>query len=181
MIPEIIKTLSHKNLAKVLTLIELEKRIKEKRISGLPEKRREDKKIFGMPDTFIKLHSLYTFFKLLSPNVVWTENDYNSGRNIIKIISEYANAEYDEWNILSSLFNSINQTKTKIDSMIVHRSHEGTLKKLIIIECKTGNSPLTKNQKAFADCIKRMKSDKVEYKVINIDYQVPEQLALIEK
>lgn len=65
--------------------------------------------------------------------------------------------------------------------MIVHRSHEGTLKKLIIIECKTGNSPLTKNQKAFADCIKRMKSDKVEYKVINIDYQVPEQLALIEK
>ncbi|MFH0904578.1 MAG: hypothetical protein V1854_05255 [Methanobacteriota archaeon] len=163
LISEKIKTLSHKDLAKLLALIELEKHTREK----------------GMfkSDTSAKISSLVTFSNLLFPlNIERTGVDYK----LMITISHYVNAKYDELKILSSVFKSIVETKTVIDSMIVHCSAERTLKKLIIIECKTGNSPLTKNQKAFIDCIKQMKSDKVEYKYINVDYQAPKQLTVSE-
>ncbi len=169
MIPEMIKTLSHKDLAKILTLVELEKDMNSKKTH----------EGFLKDDRFIKILSLNKFSALLFPNMGWKEYDYENRRNIFKTISNYANDKYEELSIMSYVFKSIVQTKTKIDSMIVHY-HERKLNKLIIIECKTGNSPLTKNQKAFVDCIKQIKSDKVEYKVINVDYQAPEQLIVSE-
>lgn len=155
---------SHKDLAKILTLIELEKIFFEKGISSI---------------SAFKISHLNTFKNYFLQNVEWAERDYENRRNTIKIISEYANDKFEEWYLFSSVFNSINQTNTIIDSMIVHY-HGGKLNKLILIECKTGDSVLTKNQKAFIESLKNIKSDKVEYKKIHVDYQTPKQLMVSE-
>lgn len=164
-IPEIIKNLSHKDLAKVLTLVELERGTKRKNV-------------FGFSDLIDRIHSIVTFSRFLIPSDKAKIN-YND-RKYIKTISKYVNAKYEELNLLSSVFKSIVQTKTRIDLMIVHCSEEETLKKIIIIECKTGDAVLSKPQKAFIDCIKQINSDKVEYKVINVGYQAPKQLVVRE-
>lgn len=152
---EIVNTLSHEDLAKVLTLIKLEKK-----------------------------WSLNTFFKNYLRNVEWAEHDYKNRRDEIKIISEHANAKFEKWKIFSSVFNCLypfhsNHPITKIDSMIVHY-HGEKLNKLIIIECKTDDAVLSENQKEYIECLKNIKSDKVEYIKINVDYQLPKQLTVSE-
>lgn len=162
-ISEIVNTLSHEDLAKVLTLIKLEKLYFEK----------EPLYIYLNP---FKYHFLQS--------VEWKEYDYKNKRDEIKIISENANAKFEKWKLFSSVFNCLypfhlNHPITKIDSMIVHY-HERKLNKLILIECKTGDAVLSPNQKAFIECLKKIKSDKVEYKKIIIDYQLPKQLMVRE-
>ena len=154
-ITEIINTLSHKDLAKVLTLIEIEKH--------------------RVLNTSISLNTYSNYFLR---EETWEDYDYDNRRNTIEIISEFANDKFEKWNLFSSVFNCITQTKTKIDSMILHY-HKGMFR-LIMIECKTGKSSLTKNQKAFVECIKQIKSDKVEYKVLYLDYKMPQQLIVNE-
>ncbi len=163
MIFDIVNTLSHEDLAKVLTLIELEKRYFEKEPLSI---------------SAFKINSLNTFKNYFLRKVEWAERDYKDRQNTIKTISQYAKDKFEKWYLFSSVFNSINQTNTKIDSMIVHY-HGEELNKLILIECKTGDSVLTKNQKTFIECLKNIKSDKIEYKKINIDYQAPKQLGRV--
>lgn len=161
----IVNTLSHEDLAKVLTLIKLEKRYFKKE--------------------YFKYAYLNTFKYHFLQSVEWKEYDYKNRRDEIKIISENANAKFEEWKLFSSVFNCLypfhlNHPITKIDSMIVHY-RGGVLNKLIIIECKTSGAVLSENQKEFIECLKkRIESDKVEYKKIIIDYQLPKQLMVRE-
>lgn len=164
MFSEFVNTHSHEDLAKVLTLIELEKICFEKEVSS---------------KSAFKISHLNTFKNFFLRNLEWAERDYKNKHNTIKIISEYPNDKFEDWYLFSSVFNSINQTNTKIDSMIVHY-HEGKLNKLILIECKTGNAVLSPNQKAFIECLKKIKYNKVEYKKIIIDIPLPEQLTVSE-
>ncbi len=168
-ISEFVNTLSHEDLAKVLTLIELEKMFFEKEVLSI---------------SAFKIGSLNTFKNYFLRNVEWAEYDYKNRRNTIKIISEHANDKFEKWKIFSSVFNCLypfhlNHPITKIDSMIVHY-HGEELNKLILIECKTGDADLSENQKEFIESLKKIKSDKVEYKKIIIDYQLPKQLMVRE-
>ncbi len=165
MISEFVNTLSHEDLAKILTLIELEKIFFEKGVSSI---------------SAFKISHLNTFRNYFLQKVEWVEHDYENRRNTIKIISEYANDKFEEWYLFSSVFNCLNLTKNKPDIMIVH-SHGEKLNKLILIECKCGEyAGLSPNQNDCIDCIKKIKSDKVEYKKINVDYQAPKQLIVSE-
>lgn len=168
-ISEIVNTLSQEDLAKVLTLIELENRyFKKERLSI----------------SAFKISSLNTFYYHFLRSLEWKEYDYKNRRDEIKMISEHANAKFEKWKIFSSVFNCLypfhlNHPITKIDSMIVH-SHGEELYKIILIECKTNKAGLSPGQKEFIDRLKNIKSDKVEYRKINIDYQAPKQLTVSE-
>jgi hypothetical protein len=163
-----IKAAPHQDLAKVLTLIELEKKTK------------------NYSDASGKIRSLVTcselfFFPL---NMLSTDLKYNlkhNHRDLLNIFSNYINAKYEKLNLISAIYKGINQTKTRIDLMIVHCSSTKLLEKIILAEIKTGKKySLSEKQRDFADYIKRLNSDKVEYKIINVDYQVPKNFLIKE-
>ncbi len=64
--------------------------------------------------------------------------------------------------------------------MIMHYQGE-RLKKIILVECKCGEyNVLSPSQEKCIDCIKKIKTDKVGYERINVDYQLPEKLTVSE-
>lgn len=162
-----LNSLSKQNVAKILTLIELEKNSKYELDSS--------KKIdFLVTFSHLLFFPLFMEMEMLRTNLIFNKRD------IFKTLSKFVNAKYAELNLLSILYRGLIQTKTRIDLMIIQYSNLKILKKIIIIESKTGDSKLTKNQIEFADYIDKMKSDKVEYRIINVHYQTPEEVNIVE-
>lgn len=168
MIFELVNTLSHEDLAKILTIIELEKNREVEKERGL-----------SISVSEFKISSLIQFKNYFLQRMAWAERDYEKRRNTINIISEHANAKFEIWKIFSSVFNCLNLTKNKPDIMILH-CHGKKLNKLILIECKSGDADLSPNQNDCIDCIKKIKTDKVGYEKINVDYRLPEKLTVSE-
>jgi|GEM_PF-6115755 len=162
-----VSNLSHKELAKVLALIDINRKGYIRNPSG--------QELSLRPDSIVICMQLFNL-PTLSNKIVSRYEE----RSLLKTISKYVNTKYVELELLSSVFRGIVETKVKIDLMVVHLSSMRTLKKIIILECKTGDSVFSENQKAFADYINRIESDKIEYKVINVDYKAPKQITVWE-
>jgi hypothetical protein len=172
-------SLSHEELAKVLTIVDINR---ENFIKKVQEQKSMGKLVAYSPSAFlIKPESIIICMQLfnLPTLAIRIESRYEE-RNLLKTFSKYVNAKYAELEILSSVFKGVVETRVKIDLMVVHLSDIKTLKKIIIVECKTNDSVLSKNQKDFADYVSQLKSDKVQYKKINIDYQAPKNLLITE-
>lgn len=166
-----VSNLSHKELAKILALIDINRRGYIKNLSEIESSIRP----YSIVDSIIICMQLFNLPTLSNKIVSRYEES-----SLLKTISKYVNAKYSELEILSSVFRGIVETRVIIDLMVAHLSSTKTLKKIIILECKTGDSVLSENQKAFGDYIHRLEFDKIEYKVINVDYKAPKEITVCE-
>ncbi len=165
--------LSPQDIAKALAIVELDNRAKTKKLE-------KGKYPLDRPHSIFSLSTYLEVFYIRRGVCV---NTFKLPKmsELVRNISEYVNTKYEELNILSSLYQSILRTNTRLDAVIVHNSGNGTLKKLIIIESKTSPKPtLTKNQKAFASSLRDMNSDKVEYKILHVNFKMSNSLKVSE-